>query len=99
MSSEATVTHDDIPPELVFQAPPALAHVRGFVPLQADASDSGSALASLTITMDGQTLTATVTPALPAPAATATAGKGDAYRITHLTAAQPAAACAPAATE
>ena len=71
--AEVLIVHDDLAPTLGFQAPPAGAHVRGEVSVQAQAADSGTGLQSLALTVDGQTLTATITPALPAEAATATA--------------------------
>ena len=73
VAAEVMVTHDDQPPGLSFQAPPAGAHVRGLVGVEARATDPGSEVASLALNVDGQTLTATVTPALPVAAATATA--------------------------
>jgi RHS repeat-associated protein len=72
-ATEATVTHDDQAPALVFQAPPAGAYVRGLAVVQVQATDSGSEVASLALTVDGQTLTATVTPAPPTASAAATA--------------------------
>ena len=71
--AEVLILHDDLAPTLGFQAPPAGAHVRGEVSVQAQASDLGSGLATLALTVDGQTLAASITPELPAEAATATA--------------------------
>ena len=71
--AEVVVVHDGLAPMLGFQAPPAGAHVRGDVGVQAQASDLGSGLADLALTVDGQTLAAAITPALPAEVATATA--------------------------
>jgi RHS repeat-associated protein len=61
-----TLTHDAIAPGLGFEAPPPGAHVRGLVTVRAQASDAGSAVASLTLTIDGQPLPADLTPAPPA---------------------------------
>ena len=71
--AEVTVIHDDQAPALVFQAPPALAHVRQSVGVQAQATDAGSQVASLALTVDGQSLTATVAPPPPAPSVSAAA--------------------------
>lgn len=65
--------HDDIAPTLAFQAPTAGGHVRGLVAVQVQASDAGSAVASLALTVDGQPLGAALAPAPPAPSVTATA--------------------------
>jgi hypothetical protein len=70
---EATVTHDSIAPGLAFQAPPALAHVRQLVPIQAEASDGGSLVAQLTLSAGVQPLTATLVPTPPAGTVTASA--------------------------
>lgn len=68
------ITHDGVAPSLTFHAPPALAHVRGLVPVEAQASDGGSEVASLALTLDGRPLGGTIlTPAPPAPSATAAA--------------------------
>lgn len=72
-SAEARITHDDIPPSLVLQAPPAGGYVRLGVSVQARASDGGSGLETLVFTVDGQPLEGAVSPALPAPSATVTA--------------------------
>ncbi len=69
--AEPTIVHDSIAPSLNFQAPPAGAHVRRTVSIQAQASDGGSGVATLALTLDGQTLPSTVVPVLPAPSATA----------------------------
>ena len=71
--AEVLIVHDALAPTLGFQAPPAGAHVRGDVGVQAQAADAGAGVATLTLTVDGQTLAAAITPALPAEAATATA--------------------------
>ncbi|HBH04646.1 MAG TPA: hypothetical protein DDZ42_22490, partial [Candidatus Rokubacteria bacterium] len=71
--AEVLIVHDGLAPTLGFQAPPAGAHVRGDVSVQAQAADAGAGVATLTLTVDGQTLAAAITPALPAEAATATA--------------------------
>lgn len=79
--AEATVLHDAVPPALSFQAPPAGAHVRGTVGVQAQATDSDR-VAALSLTVAGQPLSAGLTPEPPAPAVTAvaawpTAERGD----------------------
>ena len=71
--AEVVIVHDGLAPTLSFQAPPAGAHVRGEVTVQAQASDFGSGLATLALTVPGQSLAATIAPPLPAPSATATA--------------------------
>src|SRR3989338_8916457 len=71
--AEVLIVHDALAPTLGFQAPPAGAHVRGEVSVQAQAADAGAGVATLALTVDGQTLAAAITPALPAEAATATA--------------------------
>ncbi len=71
--AEARISHDSIPPLLVFQAPPAGAFVRQAVQVEAQASDGGSRLGSLALSVDTQVLGGTVVPSLPAPAAAATA--------------------------
>jgi sugar lactone lactonase YvrE len=72
-TTETTIVHDSVAPTLSVQAPPAGAHVRGDVSVEAQASDTGSGLALLALTVDGQTLPALIAPTLPAPAAAATA--------------------------
>ncbi len=71
--AQVTVTHDDVAPTLAFDAPPPGAHVRGLVPVQAQATDLGSEVASLALTVDGQSLPATLTPTPPAASVTAAA--------------------------
>lgn len=68
--AEATVVHDTTPPTLRFHAPPPGAFVRQGVNVQVQASDTGSAVASITVMADTQLLTATPT---PAPSLTAVA--------------------------
>lgn len=65
--------HDDVAPGLVFQSPPAGAHLRGLVTLQVQASDGGSEVASLALSVNSQPLEAALAPAPPAPSVTATA--------------------------
>ena len=72
-AAEARITHDDIPPSLAFQAPPAGAFVRQAVQVEAQARDSGSQLGSLTLSVGTQPLGGTVAPSLPVPAAAVTA--------------------------
>lgn len=67
------VTHDDLAPALGLQTPLPGAHVRGLVPVQVQAGDAGSQVASLALTVDGQPLGAALAPAPPAPSVTATA--------------------------
>ena len=71
--AEVAIVHDGLAPTLGFQAPPAGAHVRGDVGVQAQAADAGTGIQSLALTVDGQTLAAVIAPPLPAPSATATA--------------------------
>lgn len=72
-ATETTITHDDIPPALVFQAPPAGASIRGTVMIQARASDAGSQIASLSLTVDAQPLASALAPPPPGPSVAATA--------------------------
>lgn len=74
--AEATITHDDLAPALVFLAPPAGAHVRQTLTVQAQAADGGSQIASLGLTVDGQTLTPVLAPAPPAATVAAAATWG-----------------------
>jgi len=60
-------------PEVTFLAPAASAFVRGTVTVQAQATDPGSGVASLTLSADSQPLSATLVPPPPAPSVTATA--------------------------
>jgi RHS repeat-associated protein len=69
----ATISPDGAAPTLVFRAPAAGAHVRQAVPVEVQASDSGSQVASLALTVDGQPLPAALAPAPPAETVTATA--------------------------
>ncbi len=59
---------DEIAPLVTIQAPPANAYVRGQVPVQAQATDEGTGIASFTLRIDSQPLTVTLTPSLPPPA-------------------------------
>ena len=71
--AEATITHDDIPPSVMFLQPPGGAFVRGTVSVEAQATDGGSGVASLLLSAGSQPLTAALAPAPPAPAVAATA--------------------------
>jgi len=71
--TEATIIHDSLAPAVSFQAPPAGDWVRGTVTVRAQATDSGSGLASLALKVDGQTLPAAIDATFPAPTATAIA--------------------------
>ena len=71
--ADATIVHDNVPPSLNFQAPPAGTYVRNGVSVQAQATDTGSGVNTLALTVDGLPLGAGVAPPLPAPSATATA--------------------------
>src|SRR5437870_875886 len=64
---EVTVKHDDVAPNLLFLPPPALAHVRQSVVIQAEATDGGSGIAALTVSAGSQPLTAPLAPTPPAP--------------------------------
>jgi hypothetical protein len=64
---------DAQPPAVVFLAPGVNAHLRGIVPVQARATDSGRAVTGLTIRAGSQALTASLEPAPPAASITATA--------------------------
>ena len=70
---EIDIRHDAVAPEIVIQAPPAGAFVRGTVPVRVDGADRGSELASLTVSAAGRALDGTITPPLPLPAARVTA--------------------------
>ncbi len=71
--AQTSIVHDGLAPTLSFQTPPAGAWVRGSIPVQAQATDSGSGVASVALTVDGQPLPAAIAPTFPAPTATATA--------------------------
>ncbi len=71
-ATETMVTHDGVAPGLVFRAPPALAHVRETVSVQAEATDANGVNA-LNLTVDDQSLSAIVAPVPPATPLTATA--------------------------
>src|SRR5215470_17830303 len=64
---------DQIPPLVTFLTPAANAYVRGTVPVQAQAQDSGGGVASLGLTLDGQAFATTLAPTLPPPAPSVTA--------------------------
>src|SRR5207247_416397 len=64
-AAESTIVHDNVAPSLVFQAPPAGAYVRQSVSVQAQATDSGSGVSTLTLTVDGHSLAPTLAPAPP----------------------------------
>ena len=64
---------DATPPTVTITAPPANTHVRLTVPVEAQATDRGSGVVSLTLAVGSQSLTATLTPAVPPPAASVTA--------------------------
>jgi RHS repeat-associated protein len=64
---------DDTAPVVTISAPPANAHVRGAVPVEAQATDGGSGVASLTLRIDTQPLTVSLTPTLPPPGGSVTA--------------------------
>jgi hypothetical protein len=69
----AEARSDGQPPAVVFQAPPANAHLRGTVTVQALATDAGGAVATVALRGASQELTVTLTPQLPASPVTATA--------------------------
>ncbi len=60
------------PPAVSFQAPPANAHVRGTVTVQARAIDEAGTVAALTLRADSQALAATLSPSPPAVSISAT---------------------------
>jgi parallel beta helix pectate lyase-like protein len=60
-------------PTVVFLSPPSNAHLRGTVPVQAQATDGGGAVAGLTVRAGSQVLSATLDPAPPAASVIATA--------------------------
>ncbi len=64
---------DVAPPAVSFQAPPANAHLRGALTVQARATDEGGAVAALTLRADSQVLAVTLTPSPPAASISATA--------------------------
>lgn len=72
LPAEMTLVHDARPPVLLFQTPPAGAHVRETVSVRVHASDA-DAVASLGVAVDGQALSLATTPAPPAPALDGTA--------------------------
>jgi hypothetical protein len=69
---EATVP-DTQAPTVSFLQPAVNAHLRQTVTVQAQATDSGSGVLSLTLKADSQSLTATLSPTVPPPAASVTA--------------------------
>lgn len=58
----ATVVHDDQPPAVTLQEPPAGAFLRGVVEVRALATDAGSGVTSLEIVLAGQTVASTTNP-------------------------------------
>jgi hypothetical protein len=64
---------DQQAPGVTFLQPAAGAYVRGTVTVQAQATDSGSGVASITLSADAQALTATLVPSVPPAAAGVTA--------------------------
>ncbi len=64
---------DTTPPTVSFVQPAANAYVRQTVTVQAQATDSGSGVASLVLTLDGQAFSTTLAPTLPPPAPSVTA--------------------------
>lgn len=64
---------DEIGPLVTILAPPEGSHVRGAVPIDAQATDQGSGVAAFTLRIGTQPLTATLTPSLPPPASSVTA--------------------------
>jgi RHS repeat-associated protein len=71
--AEGTITHDATAPVVSFQAPAANAFVRRTVTVQAQATDPGAGVASLTLSAGPQPLSATLSPTPPAISVTATA--------------------------
>ena len=69
----AEARSDAQPPAVVFQTPPANAHVRGTVTVQALVTDPGGAVATVVLRGDSQELTTTLAPSPPASPVTATA--------------------------
>src|SRR6266511_3483188 len=64
---------DEIGPLVTIIAPPEGRHVRGTVPIEAQATDQGSGVAAFTLRIAMQPLAATLTPTLPPPASSVTA--------------------------
>jgi hypothetical protein len=64
---------DEIAPLVAILAPPANSYVRLQVPVQAQATDQGSGVATFALRVGTQALTATLNPALRPPAASVTA--------------------------
>ena len=64
---------DEIGPLVTIIAPPEGRHVRGAVPIEAQATDQGSGVAAFTLRIGTQPLAATLTPSLPPPASSVTA--------------------------
>jgi hypothetical protein len=64
---------DKIGPLVTIIAPPEGRHVRGAVPIEAQATDQGSGVAAFTLRLGTQPLAATLTPSLPPPASSVTA--------------------------
>jgi len=67
------VRRDVEAPGVVLQAPPANAHVRGVVSVQARATDAGEGVSTLSLRAGGQRLAATLEPGPPAASVVATA--------------------------
>ena len=64
---------DEIGPLVTIVAPPEGSHVRGAVPIVAQAIDQGSGVATFALRLGTQPLAATLAPALPPPASSVTA--------------------------
>lgn len=71
--AEAAIMHDGVEPLLAFVSPNAGGFLRGVVTVQAQASDGGSGVGTLTLARGTQPLVATISPALPAGTATGAA--------------------------
>ncbi|MEX2222940.1 MAG: Ig-like domain-containing protein [Candidatus Rokuibacteriota bacterium] len=69
----AEARRDAQPPTVGFQAPAVNAHLGGAVTVQAQATDTGGAVAAITLLVDGQQLPASLSPGPPAAAIIATA--------------------------
>jgi RHS repeat-associated protein len=71
--AEASIAHDPVAPEAIFQLPLAGAYVRQTITVQARASDGDGGIASVTLRAAGVALPAVLAPEPPAPSVTATA--------------------------
>jgi RHS repeat-associated protein len=69
---EITLTHDNVAPAITLQSP-AGPYAGASATVQAQVSDGGSGVASVTITLDGAPLAVTPTPTLPTGTTTASA--------------------------